>query len=338
MLVAVLRCETYGVAKLAADVYCRAGIHLRSVLPASRRVCQLHAPRFRVPCARAVRLRPRMLRISRGVALESAAPFHAFDATRYSTRARRWGWPALPPLVAAQRARDSRPAPKQHPSSARRIAPRLAAQYVPLLVSASVLVIATRPGSSGVLGLIALIPLFYTIHTAQPLASGIRGAIWGAVVAIALGLGLGEPVSHWAALVTLPLITGLYAAGGAALTQWIGFSPLVLGVGWIIVELIVGAAGLKLGLLAATQADGWLMSGLGKFFGYFLVAFAVACINASAALALRSLVSRHGLWSLKPGAGRLPSLFAIASWFPDLSHFRNAVRPRGPPCLATPIP
>lgn len=227
-----------------------------------------------------------------GVELESAAPFHAFDATRHSTRTRRLDWSELLPRVAAQRARDSRPTPKQRSLSTRTIAWRLIAAYVPLLVCAFVLAIATRPGSTSFLGLIALVPLYSTIHTARPMVAGIRGAIWGAGVALALSLGLGEPVSHWAVLITLPGITGLYAAGGAAMTRWIGFSPLVLAVGWVGVELVTGQLGLQLGLAAATQADGYLMTSVGRLLGYTLVAFTVAFVNAATVQAIHTLFRR----------------------------------------------
>lgn len=168
----------------------------------------------------------------------------------------------------------------RHSTSLARRAWRLAREHLPLLASALVLAIATRPGSHGLLGLIALVPLFYTIHTAAPLTALIRGGVWGAAVAILLGIGVGESVSHWAAIAALPLLTGLYAGAGAALTRWIGFSPFVLGVGWASVEIGLSALGLDVGLLAATQSDGLLMQSVGRALGCILVAFIVAYANA----------------------------------------------------------
>ena len=80
----------------------------------------------------------------------------------------------------------------------------------------------------------------------------------------------------------LLLLPALYAFFGAWLTRRIGFSPFVLGVAWMFVEFSFEPLGLRHGLLSSTQpADGALMHYLGSAFGYVLIAFLVAFVNAT---------------------------------------------------------
>jgi len=81
-------------------------------------------------------------------------------------------------------------------------------------------------------------------------------------------------------LTLLTLIPALYTSLGAALTRWIGFSPLVLGVGWMAVELAFEPLGLHEGLLGSTRGDWTLIDWIARAFGYILVAFLVAYVNA----------------------------------------------------------
>ena len=82
------------------------------------------------------------------------------------------------------------------------------------------------------------------------------------------------------AFASLTALPAIYAGGGAWLTRRIGFSPFVLGVGWMGVELALAPVGLHNGLLSATQGDTALMDYFGRALGYVLVAFLVAYVNA----------------------------------------------------------
>ena len=68
--------------------------------------------------------------------------------------------------------------------------------------------------------------------------------------------------------------------------RWIGFSPFVLGVSWMGVELAFEPLGLHTGLLIGTQGDGTLIHWLGGALGYVLVAFVVALVSAALVSAL----------------------------------------------------
>jgi hypothetical protein len=57
------------------------------------------------------------------------------------------------------------------------------------------------------------------------------------------------------------------------LTRQKGFSPLLLGLGWIAVELALQPLGLRYGLLAATQGSGLVVRTMGYLAGYVMVAF-----------------------------------------------------------------
>jgi hypothetical protein len=134
----------------------------------------------------------------------------------------------------------------------------------------------------------------------------------------------------------LSTAVGAYAFVGAALTRWIGFSPFVLGVGWMGVELALAPVGLHNGLLSATQGDTALMDYIGRALGYVLVAFLVAYINA----ALVAVFARVRL--------RLPRPFRITTSGNGVLFLRSQIvgclslvalqpsRPRAPPfhCVA----
>ena len=133
-------------------------------------------------------------------------------------------------------------------------------------------------------GFLALLPLFAAVRVLSPWRALGLGALWGAALFVFGTYPLGgsrlfsPTLGH---LCVLSLAVGAYAFVGAALTRWIGFSPFVLGVGWMGVELALAPVGLHNGLLSATQGDTALMDYIGRALGYVLVAFLVAYINAA---------------------------------------------------------
>ena len=134
-----------------------------------------------------------------------------------------------------------------------------------------------------------LLPLFVAIRVLRPGRAMLCGALWGlslyAFCVAVFNTGVSDALSSLALLAAIPAI---YAYLAAKLTRWIGFSPFVLGVTWMGVELAFKPLGLHTGLLAGTQADGTLIHWLGGALGYVLVAFVVAYVNAALLSALQA--------------------------------------------------
>ena len=135
---------------------------------------------------------------------------------------------------------------------------------------------------------ISLLPLFWVIRTLRPAPALVCGAVWGACLyAFAAGaLPVIPPSARSLALLTA--IPAAYACLGALASRTIGFNPLLLGLGWILVEVALRPLGLRHGLLAGTQGDGVIVDWLGRLLGYLFVAFLVVCVNASLLAVLNS--------------------------------------------------
>ncbi len=106
------------------------------------------------------------------------------------------------------------------------------------------------------------------------------GAVWGAAYFVFASLEHGWHNGAIPAFALLSCVPAAFALFGAWLTRWIGFSPFVLGVAWMGVELALAPVGLGLGLLAASQSDTALMPYVGRTLGYVVVAFVVAYVSA----------------------------------------------------------
>ncbi len=143
-----------------------------------------------------------------------------------------------------------------------------------------------------------LLPLFVAIRVLRPGHAMLCGALWGLSLYIfsvaAFDTGVSAALPSATLLIAIPAI---YAYLTAKLTRWIGFSPFVLGVTWMGVELAFEPLGLHTGLLAGTQADGTLIHWIGGALGYVVVAFVVALVNA----ALVSVLSRVRVCAVSVG-------------------------------------
>lgn len=132
------------------------------------------------------------------------------------------------------------------------------------------------------LGWLALIPLFRVIQTLRPAAATVCAGGWGLLFYLTsahqLQIGVAPGLRSACFLVLIP---AAYAYLGARLTRRVGFSPFVLGVGWMLVEFALRPLALSRGLLAGTLGDGLLLHTVGRLFGYVLVAFLVAFASAS---------------------------------------------------------
>ncbi len=125
---------------------------------------------------------------------------------------------------------------------------------------------------------VALLPLFVAIRNCRPLEGLLAGGIWGFLL-YTFGAAAADSnmAQGWLSLTLLTAIPAIYAYLGARLTRWIGFNPLVLGVGWMGVVLALE----PLGVLAGTQGGGSLLHWLGGALGYVLAAFLVAFVSAA---------------------------------------------------------
>ncbi len=106
-----------------------------------------------------------------------------------------------------------------------------------LAVSAGLVALSAASGRHHWLALVGLLPLFVSIRRQTPLRALLSGALWGLSLFAFTIAGLGPAIE--VAPGSLLLFIGApaaYACLGAILTRWIGFSPFVLGVGWVGVD------------------------------------------------------------------------------------------------------
>ena len=165
-----------------------------------------------------------------------------------------------------------------------RTAPAGPKAILALLLALSALLVSVAMSSPALawLGWISLLPLFGAIRVLPAKFAALAGAWWGAALALGHTWFAGAGGSSVILGIGLTVcVMSLYTGLGAALTRRIGFSPVVLAVGWIGVELALLPLGWRHGLLAATQSDTSLAHWLGPLLGYLFVAFLVAGINAS---------------------------------------------------------
>lgn len=219
-------------------------------------------------------------------------------------------------------------------------AARTAALIIALVISACLAVASvsdrcpTAGGSTGHawLGWFSLIPLFLVIRLWRPTGAMLAGGLWGICLYV---FSVGQPDAPVASTVqSLLLLAGppaIYAYLGARLTRWIGFNPFVLGVAWMGVELALGPAGLRIGPLGGTSADGTFLHWVSQALGYTLAAFLIALVSASLASVLgggrlRIVPLAYRIASRDPGASLMPQTFFCLPLFAI-----RPSRPRGPP-------
>jgi hypothetical protein len=118
------------------------------------------------------------------------------------------------------------------------------------------------------------------------------------------------------------------------MTRQIGFSPFLLGLGWMGVEFALRPVGLQHGLLASTQDGNMLLGALGSFAGYVIVAFLVAYINAALLSVITHVqVSTSGLRYIR-GSAVVPQRIIIFDIPCFLDHVARPSQPRAPPAFA----
>ncbi|MEK6797758.1 MAG: hypothetical protein AABZ12_02200 [Planctomycetota bacterium] len=203
-----------------------------------------------------------------------------------------------------------------------------------LFASATAVALAISSPQHRWLGWVGLVPLFYAIRAFGPLMAGVCGGVWGlslfAVAALVGGSSLHVDATTCALLCAIP---AAYSFLGAWLTRRVGFSPYLLGLGWVGVEFALVPLGLHYGLMGGTQTDGLAIRLVGSFTGYVVVAFLVAYVNA----ALLSVLSevRVSIARPRPVASNGGPQRLIPLDIPShLSCLLLPQCPRGPPLLA----
>ncbi|MGD2109541.1 MAG: hypothetical protein PVI86_09135 [Phycisphaerae bacterium] len=152
---------------------------------------------------------------------------------------------------------------------------------VSLVASAYLLAFVAIGGGRAWVSWYALLPLFVAIRLWRPAGSLLAGAVWGGTLyffaASSPFIGVSPGLGSFLLLAAVP---ALYGFAGAMLTRWIGFSPFVLGVGWVGVEFALAPLGLSTGLLGASESETNTLHWLANVLGYVHVALLAALVNA----------------------------------------------------------
>ncbi len=184
---------------------------------------------------------------------------------------------------------------------------------------------------------IALLPLFFSIQAFRPKVACLSGLVWGVSFFAFSVVALESDVpATWGSLALLGSVPAIYTFAAARVTRQVGFNPLVVAFGWVGVEAALAPLGLRHGLVSALQADGALLSVVGNLFGYILVAFVVALVNAVLLAMLQSIrlsIAKHGfiVRAIRWQTVLLPQTPTHAADFP-----RHSLMPRAPPVSLVP--
>lgn len=190
-----------------------------------------------------------------------------------------------------------------------------------LVGTALLMALALTSPAYSLLAWISLLPLFWAIRFRGPTTAAFCGALWGISLYFFCTVGAAPTIAPTLfSLVLLATVPALYAGLGSLLTRAIGFNPLMLAGGWILVELALKPLRLHHGLLAGSLGDSAQLHWLARLLGYVFVAFLVACANASLLVVLSG--ARPSFPTCRSFAGSpnvvgwLPSqvFLAIQSW------------------------
>ena len=158
---------------------------------------------------------------------------------------------------------------------------RKAALILAVIVGAWLTALSMSSEAHAWLGWFALVPIFFMIRLWRPTHALLGGAIWGACLfAFSSGSFQEAPVSALARFLRSTAAPAIYCGSAAWLSRRIGFSPFVLGVGWMGVEFALVQAGFRTGLLGLAAGGGGVLHWLGEILGWIFVCFLFALLNA----------------------------------------------------------
>lgn len=204
-----------------------------------------------------------------------------------------------------------------------------------LVVSAFLMALAVASPSQWWLGWMTLLPLFQAIRILCPIRAAACGALWGAsLFAFSIATANTETSATFSSFLFLTAIPAAYTYAGARLTAQVGFSPYLLALGWMGVELALRPLGLRHGLLAATVGDGIVLRLFGSFAGYVLVAFLVAYVNAALLTVISGVCGTLASSRLIRRAGAEPQRILCGEILAVLFHHIRPAQPRAPPVPA----
>ncbi len=169
---------------------------------------------------------------------------------------------------------------------------------ISFVFSALMMAMALGSASYSWLAWFGLLPLFLAIRILRPTAAALAGAFWGVCFyffSSTDATGVISPTLQSLALLTI--VPAFYAYFGTLFTRRIGFNPLLLAFGWIVLEFALKPLGLQQGLLAGTQIQNSFLHWISHLLGYLFVAFLVACVNASLLVVLCIARLRFPSWN-----------------------------------------
>jgi len=211
-------------------------------------------------------------------------------------------------------------------------------QSASLVASAYLMAVSATGAAPSWVGWYALLPLFVAIRVCRPRTALLAGAAWG--VSLCAGIarfhgvaGISSMPAAWPLLIVLPCA---YAYLGARLTRRFGFSPFVLGVGWVFVEMGLTPLGLSRGLLGGLETGTPLLHSVASALGYVHVALLAAWFCGLLVTLLEELRVPDAASQFERACAEFVTSLLSPRDVHCPSHSIDALRPRGPP-LSCPI-
>lgn len=133
---------------------------------------------------------------------------------------------------------------------------------------------------------LALFPLFAVIRYMHPKAAVSAGAFWALLLALIFqgGSDLGL-INYLPAVIWIGAV-GLYCGGGAWFTRRFGFSPIILAVGWVVMELALKALLISVPAEMIAVSNNSVTQVIATALGYICVALIIVILNATLILSL----------------------------------------------------